>query len=338
MKRCLYSACQESSEKFGYDFLVLTTLYMVDLSHNYRQFAVIEWCFAGTEKLLSAAEVRLRWTDKIRPASVDKLDGSRLPGSGNELIFFLDSLETFLFTKCDAMIIDEGKYGPPDHALGMFRRHVTVRQLDNFVGLCIKKWQHSTVEPGTAVGALCAQSIGEPGTQMTLKTFHFAGVASMNITLGVPRIKEIINASNNISTPIITTFLENKFEETSAIRVKGRLERTMLSEVTLIMNDVLSDDQIAVVFELARDIITLLHLPVSARSVAAILKAHPKASKFIRDVECYGNWIVKVVINDESSKSKKIDRKTAFLGRAHELRRLAEEIVVAVSAYFLFDE
>jgi hypothetical protein len=42
----------------------------------------------------------------------------------------------------------------------------------------------SIVEPGTAVGALAAQSIGEPGTQMTLKTFHFAGVASMNVTLG----------------------------------------------------------------------------------------------------------------------------------------------------------
>lgn len=54
------------------------------------------------------------------------------------------------------------------------------------------------MEPGSAVGALCAQSIGEPGTQMTLKTFHFAGVASMNITLGVPRIKEIINASKAI--------------------------------------------------------------------------------------------------------------------------------------------
>jgi DNA-directed RNA polymerase III subunit RPC1 len=48
-----------------------------------------------------------------------------------------------------------------------------------------------------------AQSIGEPGTQMTLKTFHFAGVASMNVTLGVPRIKEIINGAKNISTPIM---------------------------------------------------------------------------------------------------------------------------------------
>jgi DNA-directed RNA polymerase beta' subunit len=53
------------------------------------------------------------------------------------------------------------------------------------------------------VGAVGAQSIGEPGTQMTLKTFHFAGVASMNVTLGVPRIKEIINGAKNISTPIM---------------------------------------------------------------------------------------------------------------------------------------
>lgn len=62
------------------------------------------------------------------------------------------------------------------------------------------------MEPGSAVGALCAQSIGEPGTQMTLKTFHFAGVASMNITLGVPRIKEIINASKAIRCPSPSPF------------------------------------------------------------------------------------------------------------------------------------
>lgn len=65
------------------------------------------------------------------------------------------------------------------------------------------------MEPGSAVGALCAQSIGEPGTQMTLKTFHFAGVASMNITLGVPRIKEIINASKAIRYLLSGLFLED---------------------------------------------------------------------------------------------------------------------------------
>lgn len=73
---------------------------------------------------------------------------------------------------------------------------------------------------GTAVGAICAQSIGEPGTQMTLKTFHFAGVASMNITLGVPRIKEIINAAKNISTPIITASLDVDTDQEVDILIK----------------------------------------------------------------------------------------------------------------------
>lgn len=72
------------------------------------------------------------------------------------------------------------------------------------------------IEPGTAAGALAAQSIGEPGTQMTLKTFHFAGVASMNITQGVPRIKEIINASAKISTPVITAPLVSRYLERRA--------------------------------------------------------------------------------------------------------------------------
>lgn len=84
---------------------------------------------------------------------------------------------------------------------------LTVSQLVEFIHTCKEKYMRAKIEPGTAVGALAAQSIGEPGTQMTLKTFHFAGVASMNITQGVPRIKEIINASPKISTPIITAAL-----------------------------------------------------------------------------------------------------------------------------------
>ena len=71
-------------------------------------------------------------------------------------------------------------------------------QVKEFLVCCREKFMRAKIEPGTAVGAVAAQSIGEPGTQMTLKTFHFAGVASMNITQGVPRIKEIINAAKNI--------------------------------------------------------------------------------------------------------------------------------------------
>jgi DNA-directed RNA polymerase III subunit RPC1 len=86
---------------------------------------------------------------------------------------------------------------------------------------------------GSTVGAVGAQSIGEPGTQMTLRTFHFSGVASMNVTLGVPRIKEIINAAKLISTPIISCRLVNSSSEASSRIVKGRLETTKLGDVTI---------------------------------------------------------------------------------------------------------
>ena len=99
-----------------------------------------------------------------------------------------------------------------------------------FIEACLKKYDRAKVEPGSAVGAVAAQSIGEPGTQMTLKTFHFAGVAGMSITQGVPRIKEIINASKVISTPVISCDLISK-DEIAARVVKGRIEQTFLRDV-----------------------------------------------------------------------------------------------------------
>lgn len=61
--------------------------------------------------------------------------------------------------------------------------HVSDSHLEETLAICTRKYLRAKCEPGTAVGALCAQSIGEPGTQMTLKTFHFAGVATMSILL-----------------------------------------------------------------------------------------------------------------------------------------------------------
>lgn len=65
---------------------------------------------------------------------------------------------------------------------------ITDLQLRLFFNIYIKKINRCIIEPGEAIGALTAQSIGEPATQMTLKTFHFAGISSMNITQGVPRV------------------------------------------------------------------------------------------------------------------------------------------------------
>jgi DNA-directed RNA polymerase III subunit RPC1 len=118
------------------------------------------------------------------------------------------------------------------------RVKVTESQLRTFLQLCWVKYVKAKIEPGSTVGAVGAQSIGEPGTQMTLKTFHFAGVASMNVTLGVPRIKEIINAAKAISTPIISCKLVTADSEPSARIVKGRLEKTHLGDVSWLLSHV----------------------------------------------------------------------------------------------------
>ncbi|KAH9928960.1 beta and beta-prime subunits of DNA dependent RNA-polymerase [Fomitopsis serialis] len=114
---------------------------------------------------------------------------------------------------------------------------VTEDQLRAFLEVCWTKYVKAKIEPGSTVGAVGAQSIGEPGTQMTLKTFHFAGVASMNVTLGVPRIKEIINAAKAISTPIISCKLVTADNEASARIVKGRLEKTHLGDIAAVLEE-----------------------------------------------------------------------------------------------------
>lgn len=83
----------------------------------------------------------------------------------------------------------------------------------NFIGLLeeIKmKFNQSLAPAGDAVGSVAAQSIGEPTTQMTLNTFHLAGVSDKNVTLGVPRLQELLDASKNIKTPSMTIFLKEK--------------------------------------------------------------------------------------------------------------------------------
>lgn len=89
------------------------------------------------------------------------------------------------------------------------------------------------VNPGEMVGVLAAQSIGEPATQMTLNTFHFAGVSAKNVTLGVPRLKEIINVAKTPKTPGLTIYLQEEVsgDKNVAEMVLSLLEFTVLGDV-----------------------------------------------------------------------------------------------------------
>ncbi|XP_013420118.1 DNA-directed RNA polymerase III subunit RPC1 isoform X2 [Lingula anatina] len=178
---------------------------------------------------------------------------------------------------------------------------LTLTQVTEFLECCRDKYMRAKVEPGTAVGAVCAQSIGEPGTQMTLKTFHFAGVASMNITLGVPRIKEIINASKNISTPIITGALVDEHDAEKARIVKGRIEKTLLGEVSEYVEEVFLPDDCFLLVKLDLDRIRLLKLEVNIDTIReSILTAKLKVKP--QQIQLHGDAIL-CITPQETNKS-----------------------------------
>ncbi|XP_069779752.1 DNA-directed RNA polymerase I subunit RPA1 isoform X2 [Narcine bancroftii] len=110
------------------------------------------------------------------------------------------------------------------------RRYIKSECLKDLLSL---KWQRSLCEPGEAVGLLAAQSIGEPSTQMTLNTFHFAGRGEMNVTLGIPRLREILMvASANIKTPMMTIPVLNSKKALKKVKkLKKQLTRVCLAEV-----------------------------------------------------------------------------------------------------------
>ena len=88
---------------------------------------------------------------------------------------------------------------------------------------------------GEMVGVLAAQSIGEPATQMTLNTFHFAGVASKKVTSGVPRLKEILNVAKNMKTPSLTVYLKDGYssDQEKAKFIRSAIEHTTLKSITV---------------------------------------------------------------------------------------------------------
>lgn len=77
----------------------------------------------------------------------------------------------------------------------------------------VRTYISSMVQPGEAVGVVTAQSIGEPGTQMTLRTFHYAGLMEFDVTLGLPRLIEIVDARHEPSTPMMKIYLEEKYAD-----------------------------------------------------------------------------------------------------------------------------
>ncbi len=110
-------------------------------------------------------------------------------------------------------------------------------QLDEIVSRVADAYADACIEPCDPVGVVAAQSIGEPGTQMTMRTFHYAGVAEINVTLGLPRLIEILDARKNPSTPVMTVYLRDGTSKKKAQGVAWDIQKTTIADLGGIITD-----------------------------------------------------------------------------------------------------
>ena len=169
----------------------------------------------------------------------------------------------------------------------------------------ILTYKKAIVAPGEMVGMIAAQSIGEPTTQLTLNTFHFAGVASKsNVTRGVPRIEEILSLSENPKNPSCTVFLkeEDETNQETAQELMTRMEHTKLREVIDSIQICFDPDDLDTLIEEDRP--TLEQYKEFQNMVEDCIekdeeekeKEEPKRSK----------WIIRMVLNAEEMLDKNI--------------------------------
>jgi len=132
---------------------------------------------------------------------------------------------------------------------GLHKSNLSKAGLEDVCKKGLELYDKSQVEPGQAVGIVTAQSIGEPGTQMTLRTFHTAGIAEKNVTLGLPRIIELVDARKKPATPAMDIYLDKKIKASreSAISVARNILETSINDLVI---DTETDHSTEIILEL----------------------------------------------------------------------------------------
>lgn len=156
---------------------------------------------------------------------------------------------------------------------------ITREELSKIIEGVKQAYVNAMVEPGEAVGTVAAQSIGEPGTQMTLRTFHYAGVAELNVTLGLPRLIEIIDARRVPSAALTTIYLKEKYARSKekARTFAQKIELTTVEDVVLQTET----DLINVVLGLTLDRSRMQRRELTPSKVASAIKEALKVDALI---------------------------------------------------------
>ncbi len=126
-----------------------------------------------------------------------------------------------------------------------------IKDLRKLLERAVSEYERARIEPGEAVGIVAAQSIGEPGTQMTMRTFHYAGVAELAVPQGLPRFIEIVDARREPSMPIMEIHLKDeiKKDKQKVIEFAERIEEVLLKDVAKLEED-FAEKRVTVIFDL----------------------------------------------------------------------------------------
>ena len=138
-----------------------------------------------------------------------------------------------------------------DIAEAYVRRELTETELEKLILKVKNAYDRARVEAGEAVGTVAAQSVGEPGTQMTMRTFHYAGVAELNVTLGLPRLIEIVDARKKISTPTMTIYFDEDYrdDEEFVKKLANHIGKSTLNDILKDFNTNFAEKKIEAVLD-----------------------------------------------------------------------------------------
>ena len=203
------------------DFQFLAENYLslvaeLNITEEYGRLNVSEDAKKHTKKALKKYEKSER-LDCMDPALASYNPGATF-GATSEI--FLKALQEYCDKNPQRLIKDKKRDINTSLAKGTFQALLDV------------KYMKSVIEPGEAVGVVAGQSIGEPSTQMTLNTFHLAGHAAKNVTLGIPRLREIVmTASRSISTPTMTLYPIEELSKEDGERFAKNISKLTMAQI-----------------------------------------------------------------------------------------------------------
>ncbi len=150
------------------------------------------------------------------------------------------------------------------------------KQIKEIVEKTKKEYDDAKISSGEAIGIITAESFGEPSTQMTLNVFHFAGVAEVNVTLGLPRLIEIFDARKLPSTPSMDIYIKKPYNKDNkkVKKIANQIKETTLKEVVSEFTTNLLKSQVEITLEKER----MQEIGVTPKSLIVILETSLKGT------------------------------------------------------------